>query len=388
MISLLAKLLIPNRENYEDPKVRGAYGFLCGAVGIFLNVLLFAAKYLAGALTGSIAVTADAFNNLSDAGSSVITLLGFKLAAKKPNRDHPYGHGRFEYISGLIVSMAILLMGFELGKSAVEKLFHPEPIQFSVISVVILAGSMLVKLYMAAYNRGIGRRIHSVALTATGSDSLSDVCATGVVLAVTLIEHFFGVQIDAYAGIGVSLLILWVGLKSAKETTDPLLGKAPEPEFVKKIEEIVGEYPEIVGMHDLMVHDYGAGRRVISLHAEVPGNEDIFLLHDSIDNIERELAQKFQCEAVIHMDPIAADDEAVAAMRRAVAEEIRKIDEIITIHDFRMVQGPTHTNLIFDAVVPFSFCLSDDELKAEIDRHITEKFDHCYAVVKIDKSYV
>ena len=385
MISLLAKLLIPNRENYEDPEVRGAYGFLCGAVGIFLNVLLFAAKYLAGALTGSIAVTADAFNNLSDAGSSVITLLGFKLAAKKPNRDHPYGHGRFEYISGLIVSMAILLMGFELGKSAVEKLFHPEPVQFSMISVAILAGSMLVKLYMAAYNRGIGRRIHSVALTATGSDSLSDVCATGVVLAVTLIEYFFGVQIDAYAGIGVSLLILWVGLKSAKETTDPLLGKAPEPEFVKKIEDIVGEYPEIVGMHDLMVHDYGAGRVMISLHAEVPDSGDIMELHDVIDTVERRLADELNCLATIHMDPISTDGGEIDRIRALVLHRIQEsVDGRILIHDFRMVPGPTHTNVIFDAVVPFDIGKSDATVRDEIEALVRRIDGNYFAVVTID----
>ena len=385
MITLLSRLFIKNRENTADPQVRGAYGFLCSALGIFLNIVLFAAKFLAGTLTGSIAVTADAFNNLSDAGSSVITLLGFKLAAKKPNRDHPYGHGRFEYISGLIVSMAILLMGFELFKSSVEKLFAPEPTEFSLLSLLILAGSILVKLYMALYNRSIGKKINSVAITATGSDSLSDACATAVVLIVTLLEHFFHIRIDAYAGLGVSLLILWVGLKSAKDTIDPLLGSAPEPEFVRKIADILHRYPEVEGMHDLIVHDYGAGRVMISLHAEVPASGDIMELHDVIDTIEQQLHTELNCEATIHMDPVCTDDDRIVKTRAMVLHRLQEsLDPRIQIHDFRMVTGPTHTNVIFDAVIPFDVGRPDAQVRDEIEALVRKIDGNYFAVVTID----
>ena len=388
MISLLSRWFIRDRDNVSDPTVRRAYGQLCGLAGIGLNVLLFIGKFLAGTISGSIAITADAFNNLSDAGSSVITLLGFRLAGRKPDPEHPFGHGRIEYISGLIVSGLILLMGVELAKTSFDKILHPEAVDFSVIAIIILVVSIAVKLYMGMYNRQIGKKINSAAMAATAADCVSDSISTSAVLVAMLVAKFTGLMIDGYVGMVVAILILISGIKAAKETIAPLLGQAPEPEFVNEIEKIVMAHNPICGIHDLVVHDYGPGRVMISLHAEVPASGDILELHDVIDNAEAALRRELNCEAVIHMDPIAADDEAVAAMRRAVAEEIRKIDEIITIHDFRMVQGPTHTNLIFDAVVPFSFCLSDDELKAEIDRHITEKFDHCYAVVKIDKSYV
>ena len=385
MISILSRIFIRNHTETSDPGVRRAYGVLCGAVGIFLNVLLFAAKYLAGTLTGSIAIVADAFNNLSDAGSSIITLLGFKLAAKKPDRDHPYGHGRFECIAGLVVSFVILMMGFDLAKSSVSKIFHPEAVDFSILSICILIGSILVKLYMSLYNRAVGKRISSAAVLATATDSLSDVCATTMVLAATLIARFTGVNIDGWAGAIVSLVILWAGFNAAKDTIDPLLGQAPDPEFVQRIADIVNRYPDVVGIHDLAVHDYGAGRVMISLHAEVPSSGDIMALHDVIDTIERDLQDELNCSAVIHMDPISTDDALISATRNLVKERIHEaISPEISIHDFRMVPGPTHTNVIFDAVVPYEFPKSDAQVQEEISRLVRAIEGDYFAVVTID----
>ena len=385
MISILSRIFIKNHADTSDPGVRRAYGVLCGAVGIFLNVLLFAAKYLAGTLTGSIAIVADAFNNLSDAGSSIITLLGFKLAAKKPDRDHPYGHGRFECIAGLVVSFVILMMGFDLAKSSVTKIFHPEAVDFSILSICILIGSILVKLYMSLYNRAVGKRINSAAVLATATDSISDVCATTMVLAATLIARFTGVNIDGWAGAIVSLVILWAGYNAAKDTIDPLLGQAPDPEFVQRIADIVNRYPEVVGIHDLAVHDYGAGRVMISLHAEVPSSGDIMALHDVIDTIERDLQDELNCSAVIHMDPISTDDALITSTRELLKNRIHEaISPDVSIHDFRMVPGPTHTNVIFDAVVPYEFPQSDEQVREEISKLVRALEGDYFAVVTID----
>lgn len=385
MISILSRIFIKNHTETSDPGVRRAYGVLCGAVGIFLNVLLFAAKYLAGTLTGSIAIVADAFNNLSDAGSSIITLLGFKLAAKKPDRDHPYGHGRFECIAGLVVSFVILMMGFDLAKTSVTKIIHPEAVDFSILSICILIGSILVKLYMALYNRAVGKRISSAAVLATATDSLSDVCATTMVLAATLIARFTGVNIDGWAGAIVSLVILWAGYNAAKDTIDPLLGQAPDPEFVQRIADIVNRYPDVVGIHDLAVHDYGAGRVMISLHAEVPSSGDIMALHDVIDTIERDLQDELNCSAVIHMDPISTDDQLITSTRELLKKRIHEaISPDISIHDFRMVPGPTHTNVIFDAVVPYEFSMSDAQVQEKISSLVRAIEGDYFAVVTID----
>ena len=385
MISILSRIFIKNHTETSDPGVRRAYGVLCGAVGIFLNVLLFAAKYLAGTLTGSIAIVADAFNNLSDAGSSIITLLGFKLAAKKPDRDHPYGHGRFECIAGLVVSFVILMMGFDLAKTSVTKIIHPEAVDFSILSICILIGSILVKLYMSLYNRAVGKRINSAAVLATATDSISDVCATTMVLAATLIARFTGVNIDGWAGAIVSLVILWAGYNAAKDTIDPLLGQAPDPEFVQRIADIVNRYPDVVGIHDLAVHDYGAGRVMISLHAEVPSSGDIMALHDVIDTIERDLQDELNCSAVIHMDPISTDDQLITSTRELLKKRIHEaISPDISIHDFRMVPGPTHTNVIFDAVVPYEFSMSDAQVQEKISSLVRAIEGDYFAVVTID----
>lgn len=388
MIEWLARRLIRDAENVQDARVRSAYGTLCGTVGIVLNVLLFGVKFLTGTLLGSIAMTADAFNNLSDAGSSVVTLLGFKLARKKPDADHPFGHGRIEYISGLIVSMLILLMGFELFKSSFAKIRAPEPVAFGIAGVAVPVVAILVKFYMSAYNRRIGKKIKSTAMLATATDSLSDCIATGAVLLSTVIGGLFDVTVDGYAGLVVACFILFAGYNAAKDTLAPLLGQAPEPEFVHEIESIVLEQKDIVGIHDLVVHDYGPGRVMISLHAEVPAEGDILTLHDEIDCAEEELRQTLGCEATIHMDPIVTSDPKVAALRQEVAERVKSIDERVTIHDFRLVPGPTHTNVLFDAVLPYEVALTEEEAKTEI-AGIVRGIDSTYfAVVHIDRAYV
>jgi len=389
MIELLAKRLIPNREDVKSPAVRQAYGTLCGAAGIVLNLLLFAVKALAGVISGSVAITADAFNNLSDAGSSVITLLGFRLAGQKPDADHPFGHGRVEYLSGLAVSMLILLMGFELAKSSLQKIFNPEVLTANWLVIAILAVSVLVKLYMGSYNRRIGRKIDSAAMEATAADCISDCLSTTAVLLATLLGMLFQWQLDGYIGLVVSGLILYSGFNAAKDTIDPLLGKPPAPEFVQQINDLVTEHDEIVGVHDLVVHDYGPGRCMITLHAEVPADGNIMQIHDLIDNVERELEEKLHCSALIHMDPIVCDDGLTTATREKVAEQIREqIHPDITIHDFRMVTGPTHTNLVFDAVLPYSLKLEEKAVEKQIRTLVREMEGNCFAVVTVERSYV
>ena len=387
MITLLSRLFI--RETGDKAKERQLYGMLCGITGIFLNILLFIGKFLAGTISNSIAITADAFNNLSDAGSSFVTLIGFKLAGQKPDPEHPFGHGRIEYVSGLVVSAAILLMAYELIRDSVTKILHPAQTEFSVLIVVILVVSILVKLYMSFYNRKIGEKIDSATMRATETDSLRDTCATTVVLIATLVGHFANVQIDGYCGVLVGLFIFYAGFSAAKDTLNPLLGQKPEEEYVKTIKEIVLAHNEICGIHDLVVHDYGPGRQMISLHAEVSSDGNIMEIHDVIDNIENELSKELGCEATIHMDPIVTSDVHVSEMKAAVVKVVKEIDDALTLHDFRMVAGPTHTNLIFDVVAPFQFRYTDDELKQEIKKQIKEKLGENYSVVmKVDKSYV
>ena len=388
MISLLSRLFIKNYKDYENAQVRRAYGTLCGSVGICLNILLFIGKYFAGTLSGSIAIVADSFNNLSDAGSSLITLLGFRLAGKKPDPDHPYGHGRIEYISGLIVAFLILLMGFELAKSSIAKILSPEPMQAGWLPAAILVASICVKVYMFLYNRAVGKKIDSAAMAATATDSLSDSIATTVVLLSMGVAHFFRVNIDGFAGLAVALFILYAGYGAAKDTLAPLLGQAPDPELVKRVTDIVMAHPEVIGIHDLVVHDYGPGRKMVTLHTEVDGKGDFFTLHDAIDNIERELTAECGCHATIHMDPIESDNETVLEMREKVAELVRRIDPAITIHDFRLVPGKTHTNVIFDAVVPAGLPMTEEAVAERIRLLVADAYPNYYAVVDIDQAYI
>lgn len=385
MFQLLSKLFIKNHEDYTDPKVRQSYGILAGAVGILLNFLLFAAKALAGLLSHSIAITADAFNNLSDAGSSVITLIGFRLSGQEADSDHPYGHGRIEYLSGLVVAAIILLMGVELIKSSFSKILHPELPDFSPVIVFILTLSILVKLYMYMYNHRISVRIDSAAMKATAADSLNDCIATAAVLASSLIGHFTGISIDGWCGLIVGIFILRAGIEAAKDTVDPLLGKAPDPAFVEHIRSIVLSHPEVLDVHDLLVHDYGPGRMMISLHAEVPAEGDFLKLHDIIDNIERELQTTLSCSAVIHMDPVLTKDSETSRLHEIVSGLAKQLDPSVSVHDLRLVKGPTHTNVIFDVAVPFQFRMDDPEIRAYFSEKIRLLDGSYFCVVNIDK---
>ncbi len=387
MIGVLAKVFIRNQK--DESKVRQAYGMLCGVVGIFLNILLFAGKFLAGTISNSIAITADAFNNLSDAASSLVTLLGFHFAGAKPDPDHPYGHGRIEYISGLGVAALILIMAYELVKDSVKKILHPGQTECSALIVAILLIAVLVKFYMFFYNHTIGKKINSAAMRATALDSLSDMAATSVVLLATLVAHFTGLQIDGYCGVAVGLFICYAGINAAKDTLNPLLGQAPDPEEVEKIKEIVMSHEKVCGIHDLIVHDYGPGRQMISLHAEVPAEDNILEIHDEIDLIEMELKQKLHCDATIHMDPVITTDEHLKQLKEQVTEIVEGIDERISLHDFRIVSGPSHTNLIFDIVVPFKCKLEDEALIEEIQRRVQKEIGTNYfTVIQIDRYYV
>ena len=386
MISILAKIFLKT-EGKNETEIRKAYGILCGAVGIGLNILLFLLKFLAGTISGSIAITADAFNNLSDAGSSVVTTLGFQLAGQKPDSDHPFGHGRIEYLSGLAVSMLIFLMGFELAKTSVEKIRNPVPVEFSALVAVILCASIGVKLYMSFYNRRLGKKLNSSAMLATAADSLSDCISTAAVLIATLVGHFSGLMIDGWMGILVAVFILWSGFNAARDTINPLLGVPPTKEFVEEIRDLVMSHPQVVGIHDLIVHDYGPGRLMISLHAEVSARGDILVIHDEIDNVEKELREKLGCHAVIHMDPIVVDDAVTNEAKNKIATLIHCIDDEIHIHDFRMVAGNTHTNVIFDAVVPHGFRLTDSEVETKIQTAVRTLDGNYYAVVQVERSY-
>ena len=388
MISFFAKLFIKNADDITAPEVRLAYGMLSGFVGIGLNILLFIGKFFAGTISSSIAITTDAFNNLSDAGSSIITLIGFKMASQKADSGHPFGHGRFEYISGLIVSLIIFLMGFELAKTSLDKILHPQEIEYNPIIFVILIASVCVKLYMVFYNRRIGKKINSAAMKATAFDSLSDTIVTLVVLISMIVFHTTGLNIDGYCGMLVALFIFLAGFRATKETISPLLGQPPAPEFVNQIEDIVMAHDEASGIHDLVVHNYGPGRVMISLHVEVPANGDLLVLHDAVDNIEQELRHTMGCDAVVHMDPIVTDDELTNETKEKIEELLKTIDERFTLHDFRMVQGPTHTNVIFDVVVPFGLSRSHEDIKKQVVKIVSSLDRKFNAVVQIDQSYV
>lgn len=389
MITLLSKLFIKDYKNYENSYVRGKYGLLCAVWGIVLNLLLFAAKIVAGTLANSVSVLADAFNNLSDAGSSLVTLFGFKAASKKADSDHPFGHGRYEYIAGLVVSVLIVVMGVEFIKSSVQKIVSGEnDTRFTVLTAAILVLSILVKVYICVFNKSIGKKISSPALLATGTDALSDCIATFAIIVSAVISNVTDFAADGWCGLVVSLMIIAAGLNAAKETINPLLGTPPSKEFVDKVSSLLLSHPEIVGIHDLVVHDYAPGHIMISVHAEISDKSDIVEAHELIDNVEKEISEKLSCEAVIHMDPISTDDERVNEVKKQVCKVLLEMHEDVTIHDFRMVDGNTLTNLIFDVVVPFDVKMEKDEIKEEVDRlvkTIDKKFN---AVVDVDRKMV
>lgn len=387
MISLLARwLLHSNRISASD--ARKGYGILCSAVGIFLNAALFLGKFAAGLLSGSIAITADAFNNLSDAGSSFVALLGFHLAGQKPDNDHPFGHGRMEYLSALVVSMLILLMGFELAKSSVRKILTPAPVEAGGLVIAILCASIAVKLYMACYNHRLGKQLNAPAMLATASDALCDCVATTAVLLSTLAGHYAGVMIDGWCGAAVALFIFWSGLKSARDTIDPLLGTPPSPELVNSIRDLVLQHPGIIGVHDLIVHDYGPGRIMISLHAEVAEDSDLLTTHERIDHIERELQETLGCQAVIHIDPVAVGNCLATETRQRITTLVSLIDEGITIHDFQLI--PEEDGILrvsFDAAVPFGFRLTDEQTAEKIISAVTTLDSSYRVVIRVERPF-
>lgn len=385
---MILRLLVPNYTDTENPAVRETCGALAGAVGLTLNLLLFAGKLAAGLITGAISVTADAFNNLSDAASSVVTLVGFRLAGQKADADHPFGHGRIEYLAGLVVSLLILLVGVELGQSSIEKILRPEDTTLTALTGGILIASILVKLWMAFFYRRLGNLIQSAALQAAAADARSDVLATSVVLLGLAAARLTGLRLDGWLGLLVSVLILKAGFDSTRSTLNPLLGQAPDTETVRDIEELILSHPLVVGIHDLIIHDYGPGRRLMSVHAEVPATAGLMEVHEVIDHIERELAQRFHIDAVIHMDPIQLGDPEVDRLRELASTLAQGIDPALTVHDFQVTRDDGHPVLSFDVVAPYDVPLTDDEVRSALEEQLRSKEPACRCVINIDRSYV
>ncbi len=388
MTNLLVKLFIKNPDKTNDEKVRTQYGILAGIVGIVLNVILVIIKLIIGSATNSISIVADALNNLSDAASSTVSTVGFKIASRPADEEHPFGHGRIEYISSIIVSFLILLTGFELCKTSVEKIIHPQSIEFSIIAVITLCIAVLFKLWLALFNKKLGNRINSLTMKAVVVDSLSDSFVTLVTLVVLFLSKYTKLPLDGISGLIVSVLILIAGIKTIKETIGPLLGETPSPELVEGLEKEILSYDGIVGIHDLMIHDYGPGRIFGSVHAEVPADIDIMQSHDTIDIIEKNIHEKFKMIMVIHMDPIVVDDERVNNLRSITINIVNDIDPVLSIHDFRIVEGPTHTNIIFDLVVPHKYPIGKTELTKMVSKKLSEINDTYFAVISVENSFV
>ncbi len=387
MQNWLVKKFVHDYENVHDISVRASYGKLSGKVGIFCNAFLFAVKFIMGTISGSVSITADAVNNLSDAASSVISLIGFKMAEKPADEDHPYGHARYECLSGLTVAVMIILIGFELFKTSFDKVLHPSTVDFSIALVIVLAVSILIKLWMALFNKSLGKKINSSALEATAADSRNDVISTSAVLVAAVISHFFKINLDGYMGIAVAVFILYSGIGLVKDTLDPLLGKAPEPELVDYIQKKILSYDGVLGTHDLMIHDYGPGRKFASVHVEMAAEGDVLKSHDVIDNIERDFLSKDNLNIIVHYDPIVTKDDIVNDFRSWLMEQVKSIDPHLSIHDLRIVPGNSHTNLVFDCVMPHCINMSPSELKAEIRRLVNIKYPNYYCVITIDSSY-
>ena len=387
MTTLLIKLFIRDSENTKDISVRTAYGTLGSVTGIVVNLLLAGFKYFAGMISGSISVTADAINNLSDAGSSIVSLAGVKLSAKPADKGHPYGHGRLEYISALAVAVLVFLMGFELLKSSIDKILNPVPVKFNWLALIILVVSIFAKLWLGMFNKKLGKKINSAPMMAVMKDCFSDCLATGVAALAIIISAFSEIAIDGFLGIFVACFILLAGFNISKETLGVLLGNPPEKEYVQMIENKILSYDHIVGVHDLIVHDYGPSRRFASAHAEVPANIDIMEAHDVIDLIERDIMNEMRLLISIHMDPIIVDDERINALRQMTSDIVRKIDDTLSIHDFRVVEGPTHTNLIFDIVLQHNHKDSHEEIINKINQNLSKIDERFFTVITIDHSF-
>ena len=384
MTNFLLRRFVPDYQNTADPAVREKYGNLAGIVGIICNVLLFVGKLLAGTLCGSVSVTADAVNNLSDASSSLVTLLGFRLAARPADEKHPYGHARMEYLSGLAVAVMILVIGVELVKSSVQKILHPEAVEFSVLTAAVLTGSILLKLWMALFDRKLGKKIGSAALTAAAADSRSDVISTGAVLLACVVGRLTGLMIDGWAGLLVALFILWSGVGVVKDTVDPLLGAKPDEALVRAIAYLMTSHVDILGFHDLMVHDYGPGRRFASVHAEIDHRIDPLIAHEILDEIERQAKKELHVDLVIHYDPIVTDDPEVAAVRTRVLQIMHGLDPRLSLHDFRMVSGSHHVNVIFDMVLPPEDAQTAEQLRRQIEAQLQDGKKTYHLIVTFD----
>ncbi len=391
MFNAFVKLFIKNHNDADNPEVRRKYGKLLGLTGIFINLLLSASKIVAGVITGAISVLSDGVNNLSDAGTSLISLFGFKLSSKKPDKEHPFGHGRFEYFAGLAVSVVIMVVAFQLFTESISKIISNETSEIVLgavfyVSAVILVFSVLAKFFLAGLNRFVGRKINSVADEATFMDSISDCISTAVVLICLILSLFFkNVPIDGYAGVVVSLFIAYTGIKSMKEVADVMLGKAPDAGLVKEIAEYVKTFDDrVVGIHDLMLHDYGPGRKILVLHVEVPAEGDIMELHDMVDNIERGLESKFNCIAVIHMDPVVTTSARVNELKEVCRKIVKNIDESFDIHDFRMNEGETHANLIFDVLMSYDSRITPEQVEKTVSEKVKEYDSKLAAVVKAE----
>lgn len=388
MTELLCKKLIKDYQNTKDPQVRESYGKLAGVIGIISNVILCIAKILVGIIAGSIAIIADGINNLADASSSIITLIGFKLAALPEDEEHPYGHARIEYITGMIVSVLIVVVGAELFRSSIDKIMNPSPLDFSWAIIIVLALAIAIKVWQARFNIKLGKKINSLTLTATGADSRNDVISTTVVLISILVGKFSGLQIDGYMGCLVAAFIIWSGFTLVKETASPLLGEAPDPELVNSIRDMTLSFPGVLGIHDLVVHNYGPGRIFASIHIEVDADGDLMESHDMIDNVERELSKKLHIHITGHMDPIRVSDPRVSELTSRLKAVEQTLDGVSNLHDLRIVAGSTHTNVIFDVVVSSECKLSNQEIHSRFTAE-AKAMDEKYAlVINFDKGYV
>lgn len=388
MTDLLVKLFIKDSENIKDAEVREKYGLLGSIVGILVNIILSAAKYAIGVISRSVSITADAINNLADAASCIVTLVSFKMAARKPDKEHPFGHGRIEYIAALAVGFLVELMGYELIKSSIGKIRSPEPLEFSVPAVVVLGVSVLGKIWLFLFNRKLGKKIQSPAMLAVSKDSLSDTTATIVAAVALFCSLFTDLPVDGYMGLIVSGFIIMSGFGILKESVSILLGAPPEKEVVNELVSYVLSFKEIIGIHDLVIHSYGASSVFASVHAEIPADENMLTAHDTIDNIEQEVKKRFGIELVIHMDPVEINNDKVTALKERMQKIVSSIDKELTIHDFRVVDGPTHTNLVFDVVVPHGFEMNEDKLRQLINDKINENDNRYRCVITVDKCYV
>lgn len=389
MTDLIVKTFIKDHKNINDQKVRTKYGILSGCVGIAVNVILCLLKFFVGSMTGSIAITADAVNNLSDAGSSAVTVFGFKMAGKPADRDHPFGHGRIEYITAMIVSFIILFMGIELAIQSVEKIRSPENVQFSLVGAIIIAVSIFGKLWLAFFNKNLGKRINSPAMTAVVADSISDIAATSITLIALILSNFFpNLHIDGWLGIVVACFVLKAGLEIFRDTLSTLIGKSPSKELVENLEKKILSYDHVSGIHDLIVHSYGPGRDFATVHVEMPSDLNVMVGHNIIDDIENDVKKEMGIDLTIHYDPIEVNNERVTELKEITENVVRKVNPELSIHDFRIVDGPMHTNLIFDVVIPYGFKESPNEIISEISSQISEINSSYFTVIKAEHSFV